>query len=55
MSRTAIRRELETTRESLALARRAIDHAIDFTTDVWNATQVDEAPAYLPTYRGGAA
>lgn len=46
MSRTALRSELERTRESLAMARRAIDHAFDFTTDVKEATQVDEAPAY---------
>lgn len=51
MTRTALRRELEESREALAIARRAIDSAFHVTTTVWEATQIDEAPAYSPSYR----
>lgn len=49
MSRLALRRELESTREDLATAMHLINRAFGLTTDVWNATQSDEAPPFIPS------
>lgn len=51
LSRTALRRELETARADLATATQLLNRVIAVTTLTWEATQIDEAPAYIPSYR----
>ena len=48
MTRMQVRAELEEAREMGALLIHYGNRLLNLSGDIWEATQIDEAPAYMP-------